>query len=485
MTTLSPFPNPPSRNGSPDSFADDADVFLGHFPVFQQEVNIVSGEIETNKNTAITQAGVATTAAGTATTQAGIATTAAGTATTQAGIATTKASEVQIISEDFRVKYLGDKPVDPLLNNQGGTLVAGALYFNTVIDIMRVYNGASWQDASSSVNGTANRYNYVASAGQTTFSATYDIGYVDVYRNGIRLTNSQFTANDTTSVVLATPATLNDSIVIIGYGNFLFSKPIPNELGHSDKFFGTDGTNLSWKNTLISNTSQPTITLTQQGSGATLKLTNTGSGPVILIEDDTSDSSPTIIDSSGNVSIGNPTAGPEKLKVQGASNTTFASFGTAVNKINLKGTDSAVTRLELDSTNSTQFAIGTNSGVSLSLFTNNINRITIDSSGRVAIGKTPNTATFDFRYTTFPISTNTTLIAGCTYVLTATAAHNFPPTPVSGDWVTVINRSNTTSVVINGNGSNIFGVSDNIQINKLNFNETFVFIDSTRGWVYK
>lgn len=486
MTSLSSFPNPPSRNGSPDSFADDADAFLGHFPEFTEEVNIVAGEIEANKNIASAQAGIATSAANTATTQAGIATSAANTATTQAGIATTKATEVQIVSEDFRIKYLGDKSTDPLVNNQGQPLVSGALYFNTTIDLMRVYNGTSWQDASSSVNGTANRYNYIASSGQTTFAATYDVGYVDVYKNGIRLTNSQFTANDTTSVILTTPAVLNDSIVIIGYGNFLFSKPIPNELGNSDKFLGTDGANLAWKNSLISNTSIPTLALTQQGSGSALELTNSGTGNVLVIKDETSDTTPLIIDSTGNLVIGSTVAGPEKLKVEGSSNTTFASFGTAANKVSVKGIDGAITTIGFDSINASELQIGTNTGTLCSLITNGVPRVIISSDGRVGINKTPVTGTnFDYRH-----SVNTSPIPGQALRLSSinnissTGTYLMPASPQAGDWLTIVNSSGSVTVVLDRNGSRFFGILDNLQINITKFNQTFVWINSTTGWVY-
>lgn len=487
MTTLSPFPNIPSRNGSPDAFADDADAFLGHLPIFQQEVNLVSSEIEANKNTSVTQANIATNAASTATTQANTAITAASTATTQAVIATTKASEVQVVSEDFRVKYLGDKPTDPLLNNQGQPLISGALYFNTTIDLMRVFNGASWQDASSSVNGTANRYNYIASAGQTTFAATYDVGYVDVYKNGIRLTNSQFTANNTTSVVLSTPAALNDSIVIIGYGNFLFSKPIPSELGNSDKLLGTDGANLIWRNALTSNTSTPTFSYTQQGSGPALKLSSTGTGPVLLIEDEASDSTPTIIDSSGNVSIGTNTAGPEKLKVQGTTNTTFASFGTAANKLSIKGIDGGISTLGFDSTNTTEFQIGTNTNTVFSIISNSVQRIYVLGDGRVGINKLPAADTIlDYRHAVNSgPTTGQVLKLSAVNSLTTVGTYLMPPSAQPGDWLTIINATGLPGIILSRNGGRFFSTVDDLELNMTKFNQTFVWINSTRGWVFK
>lgn len=97
----------------------------------------------------------------------------------------------------------------------------GDLWFDTTNDIMKVYDGAAFVNAGSSVNGTANRVVYTATAGQTTFNATYDAGYVDVYLNGVKLiVTTDFTATNGTTVVLATGAALNDTVDIVAYGTF-------------------------------------------------------------------------------------------------------------------------------------------------------------------------------------------------------------------------------------------------------------------------
>jgi len=97
----------------------------------------------------------------------------------------------------------------------------GDLWFDTTNDIMKVYDGAGFINAGSSVNGTANRVVYTATAGQTTFNATYDAGYVDVYLNGVKLiVTTDFTATNGSTVVLTTGATLNDTVDIVAYGTF-------------------------------------------------------------------------------------------------------------------------------------------------------------------------------------------------------------------------------------------------------------------------
>ena len=46
--------------------------------------------------------------------------------------------------DNFDDKYLGEKASDPTLDNDGDPLVAGALYFNTTDDVMKVYTGSAW-----------------------------------------------------------------------------------------------------------------------------------------------------------------------------------------------------------------------------------------------------------------------------------------------------------------------------------------------------
>ena len=65
--------------------------------------------------------------------------------------------------------------------------------------------------------GRRRAYNFVATSNQTTFTATYDVGYVDVYQNGILLTTSDYTATNGTTVVLAVGASSSDEITIIAH----------------------------------------------------------------------------------------------------------------------------------------------------------------------------------------------------------------------------------------------------------------------------
>ena len=74
-------------------------------------------------------------------------------------------------------------------------------------------------DISVSAGTTRTVSTYTATSGQTTFSATYNVGYVDVFLNGVKLSENEYTATNGTSIVLDTGASLDDIVEVVGYSN--------------------------------------------------------------------------------------------------------------------------------------------------------------------------------------------------------------------------------------------------------------------------
>jgi hypothetical protein len=127
---------------------------------------------------------------------------------------------------NFADVYQGGKATAPTLRNDGSALQAGDLYFDTVLNEMRVYDGSVWQAAGSTVNGTAIRQTFTATAAQTTFTVTggYDAGFADVYLNGVKLVNgTDVTVTSGTDVVLTVGAAAGDSVDVIAYGAFVLA----------------------------------------------------------------------------------------------------------------------------------------------------------------------------------------------------------------------------------------------------------------------
>ena len=178
----------------------------------------------TSESNASTSASNAATSAQTASGHATTATNAANSIGTAVSDAQTAANAAATSYDNFDDRYLGAKSSAPTVDNDGDALVTGALYFNSTSDKMFVRTSSGgWTAAGSAVNGTTNRNSYTATANQTSFASVYDVGYVDVYLNGLKLMPADFTATDGANVVLASGAALGDTVDIVGYGAFSLS----------------------------------------------------------------------------------------------------------------------------------------------------------------------------------------------------------------------------------------------------------------------
>ena len=129
------------------------------------------------------------------------------------------------------------------------SLNQGDLYFDTTANELKVYKNSGWAAAGSTVNGTANRFEYTATAGQTTFSGAdsnsavlaYDAGFIDVYLNGVKLAAADFTATSGNSVILAAGAAANDILMVVAYGTFQLANISINDLTDTPASIGSAG----------------------------------------------------------------------------------------------------------------------------------------------------------------------------------------------------------------------------------------------------
>jgi hypothetical protein len=84
----------------------------------------------------------------------------------------------------------------------------------SVNDVIEVYR---YQTAFLANNALRQIYEFVATAGQTTFLANYNTGMVDVFYNGSKLVSTEYTAGNGTSIILGFACNLNDTIEIHAY----------------------------------------------------------------------------------------------------------------------------------------------------------------------------------------------------------------------------------------------------------------------------
>jgi len=98
----------------------------------------------TSASNASTSATNAASSASAASTSASNASTSATNASNSATAAAASAASALSALDSFDDRYLGAKTSDPTLDNDGNALVAGAIYFNSVAGVMRLYTGTVW-----------------------------------------------------------------------------------------------------------------------------------------------------------------------------------------------------------------------------------------------------------------------------------------------------------------------------------------------------
>ncbi len=120
--------------------------------------------------------------------------------------------------------YQGAKPEDPTKRNDGSPLQVGDLYFNTTINKMKVFDGTTWQLASSAVNGIVKKQTWIGDGSTTVFSVTdgYDSNYAEVFVNGVNVTQD-VDLSDGQNIKFNSPPSNGDEILGIFFGSFVLA----------------------------------------------------------------------------------------------------------------------------------------------------------------------------------------------------------------------------------------------------------------------
>jgi len=219
----------------PITSAADADALVADIVLLannQENIDIVATNIDSVNTAATNIAAIvaAPTEASNAAASALAASASASAAAASESSAAASAAAAAASLDNFDDRYLGPKSSDPTVDNDGNPLVVGALYYRTTTPIgMKVYDGSQWLEASAAAQAALVTYEYVATAGQTTFSGAdansltlaYIAGGLIVSLNGVVLRpGNDYTATDGTSIVLSIAASLNDELNAYAFSSF-------------------------------------------------------------------------------------------------------------------------------------------------------------------------------------------------------------------------------------------------------------------------
>ena len=118
--------------------------------------------------------------------------------------------------------------------------------------------GVTW----SSFPTLRNENTFTAGVAQTSFAVSYNVGFVDVYVNGVRLTDSEFTGTSGTSIVLNESCFGGEAVDVLAYNtastgiapNMIHTPPLtssssgsPGQTAYDSLYFYICTSPNSWK----------------------------------------------------------------------------------------------------------------------------------------------------------------------------------------------------------------------------------------------
>lgn len=204
-----------------------------------------------NKSYVDAQIDTSTTNADNASASATAAASSATAASASASAASTSETNAATSYDNFDDRYLGQKSADVSVDNDGDSLITGALYFNTTNDVMMVYSGSAWQrttptssdqtNINSAVTNASN-INTVAGSISNVNTTAGSITNVNTVSTNIASVNT--CASDIQDII-DTAADLNEAVSEI--------ETVANDLNEATSEIDTVATNIDNVNTVGNN----------------------------------------------------------------------------------------------------------------------------------------------------------------------------------------------------------------------------------------
>jgi len=168
----------------------------------------------------------------------------------------------------------------------------------------------------SPFNGVRRKHTYTATASQTSFSGVgtegatlsyTDSTFVDVFQNGVKLGEADYTATSGTAIVLAQGASLNDLVEVVVYDVFSVADTVSKSAGGTfdgnvvmagtldvtgvatATTFEPDGDTAAGDNAAIGHTAAEGLILTGQGSTSDVTVKNDADATVFTVPTGTDD----------------------------------------------------------------------------------------------------------------------------------------------------------------------------------------------------
>ena len=335
---------------------------------------------------------------------------------------------------------------------------------------------------------------FTATANQTTFSVSYTVGFVEVFLNGSKLSAADFTATNGTSVVLASGATVGDTVDVVAFATQTVAN-VYTQTQSDARYLQLTGGTLTGDLTGTTSTFSGDVTIADKivHSGDTNTAIRFPAVDTVTVETDGAERMR--VDSSGRVNVA-ATTGNEKLNVAGALGASGASA-------NFSGGNE---RALVDFTGSlARFGhVNGSSGSAkpVTFISGGTERLRVGPAGQVGIGGATygtsgqvltsggssgsvSWSTINVSFTTNVITSNTTATKDNHYYVNGSAITlTLPSSPTVGDEVRFSEVAGNTNNIIARNGSNIMGSASDLTVDTAYLVLYLRYVDSTIGWAF-
>jgi len=301
---------------------------------------------------------------------------------------------------------------------------------------------------------------FTATANQTTFSVSYTVGFVEVFLNGSKLSAADFTATNGSSIVLASGATVGDTLDVVAYGTQTIAN-VYTQTQSDARYLQLTGGTLTGDLTGTTSTFSGDVTIADKivHSGDTNTAIRFPAVDTFTVETD----------------------GNERLRVN-------ATGITIEDKIIHEGDDNTMIRFPAADT--------------VSFETAGSERVRVGPAGQIGIGGatygtsgqvlTSGGASGAISWSTINVSFTTNVITGNTtatkdnhyYINGSAITLTLPSSPTVGDEVRLSEVAGNTNCIIGRNGSNIMSSASDLTIDTAYLVLSLRYVDSTIGWAF-
>jgi len=115
-----------------------------------------------------------------------------------------------------------------------GSNSATRLGIGSTGQVLTVSGGTATWVTPTTGGGTITRTDFTATGGQTIFTVSYTVGLIDVYRNGVKLATTDFTATNGTSFTLAVAANAGDIVQAVVFSSLNLYSTITYQVFNGD-----------------------------------------------------------------------------------------------------------------------------------------------------------------------------------------------------------------------------------------------------------